>query len=87
MFMWKVSSITPTAGDADCLDDLDRVTGRVGDVGLEAVERLDAEHHARIGGPRDRPVFSPATTASIRRARSRSSTGDGARPAKTSGAP
>ena len=49
MFMWKVSSITPTAGVADAprrSSSAWRVV--LHDVGLEAVERLDAEQHAGI---------------------------------------
>ena len=48
--MWKVSSITPTAGIADALDDFQRVAGGAADIGLEAVQRLHAEQDAGVGG-------------------------------------
>ena len=39
-----------------CLDDLERMPGRVGDVGLKPVEGLDAERDPRIAGAKGCPL-------------------------------
>ena len=75
-------------GEPTRVDDLDRMPGRVGDVGLEAVERLDAEDDARVRCARA-PAVAQARDDGVDAARAArpASTGAGARPAKTSGAP